>query len=139
MTTTGFIYFSKFIYNDDLDYNDNFYNNKDKDLDIRNYSVKYLINMHHSLEFDNTKMYLNMFGVDKYVNMPDYDSDYDSDDDHCINNQWYNESGLTKYYEEIVKNATNIIGEWFLKCKYNPQYKYCRNILENEYNDLYVE
>ena len=29
------------------------------------------------------------------------------------------------------------IEKWFLECKYNPKYKYCRNRLKNEYNEMY--
>lgn len=37
------------------------------------------------------------------------------------------------------KKACNTIGEWFLDCKYNPKYKYCRDRLEAEFNDLYED
>lgn len=29
------------------------------------------------------------------------------------------------------------IEKWFIECKYNPKYKYCRNRLKNEYNEMY--
>jgi len=32
------------------------------------------------------------------------------------------------------RDAVNKISNWFLECKYNPQYKYCRDRLDNEYN-----
>ncbi len=32
----------------------------------------------------------------------------------------------------------NKIGNWFLECKYNPQYKYCQNRLNSEYDELYI-
>lgn len=56
------------------------------------------------------------------------------------------ESGRNKFNERTVKflhnsgkRAANKIGEWFLECKYNPKYKYCRARLENEFNEFYVE
>ena len=30
-----------------------------------------------------------------------------------------------------------MIGEWFLECKYNPKYKYCKDRLIKEYEELY--
>lgn len=33
----------------------------------------------------------------------------------------------------------NKIGNWFLDCKYNPKYKYCRKILIDQYNQLKYE
>lgn len=33
--------------------------------------------------------------------------------------------------------CSNKIGLWFLNCKYNPEYKYCRDRLEAEYNNMY--
>ncbi len=35
------------------------------------------------------------------------------------------------------KKAVDIIGNAFLEAKYNPKYKYCRERLENEFDDLY--
>jgi len=35
------------------------------------------------------------------------------------------------------KNVCNKIGEWFLECKFNPKYKYCRTRLEKEFHDIY--
>lgn len=32
-------------------------------------------------------------------------------------------------------NAVKKISYWFLECKYNPKYKYCRDRLMNEYNE----
>ena len=34
--------------------------------------------------------------------------------------------------EHVIK-----IEKWFLECKYNPKYKYCRTRLEAEYNNIY--
>ena len=38
------------------------------------------------------------------------------------------------------KWAVRVIGKWFLECKYNPLYKYCREklILKN-YNELFIK
>jgi len=40
--------------------------------------------------------------------------------------------------ELIVQwNAVRIISNWFIECKYNPKYKYCRERLQDEFDDLY--
>lgn len=40
--------------------------------------------------------------------------------------------------ENLMKTEVcNKIGNWFLKIKYDPSYKYCRNRLNKEYNELY--
>lgn len=39
-------------------------------------------------------------------------------------------------YLDIV--AANAIGEWFLRCKYDPRYKYCRDRLKNEHETLFT-
>jgi hypothetical protein len=36
-----------------------------------------------------------------------------------------------------IKKKCNMIGEWFLECKYNPKYKYCKDRLIKEYEELY--
>ena len=40
------------------------------------------------------------------------------------------------YYKENQTFA-NKIGEWFLECKYNPKYKYCRDRVDKEYDKLF--
>lgn len=35
------------------------------------------------------------------------------------------------------KKAVDEISNWFISCKYNPRYKYCRKRIENEYHELY--
>ena len=51
------------------------------------------------------------------------------------------ESVREKYFkdeEERYKlNQSNKIKKWFLDCKYNPKYKYCRDRLEKEYDNMY--
>lgn len=39
----------------------------------------------------------------------------------------------------FYKKAVDIIEQAFLEAKYNPEYKYCRDRLENEYNGMYEE
>ena len=36
------------------------------------------------------------------------------------------------------KKKINIIENWFLNCKYNPYYEYCRNRVNKEYDELYT-
>ena len=44
----------------------------------------------------------------------------------------YNEDNYihSKYTVPIIEN-------WFLKCKYNPKYKYCRNFIKKGYDECY--
>jgi len=41
--------------------------------------------------------------------------------------------------EKYKIKQVNKIKKWFLKCKYNPKYKYCRDKLEAQYKEMYVE
>ena len=49
--------------------------------------------------------------------------------------------GYTKkyfeYHNNIKKEFVNKIGNWFLDCKYNPKFLYCRKRLMKEYEELY--
>ena len=42
-----------------------------------------------------------------------------------------------KYQNFIKRIFSNKIGIWFLDCKYNPKYLYCRTRLMKEYDELY--
>lgn len=44
---------------------------------------------------------------------------------------------LFKVQQMIYKKNSDKIGIWFLKCKYDPKYKYCRNRLKKEYDEIY--
>ncbi len=64
------------------------------------------------------------------------------------NNPVYNDIKKYKTYtvlelyqqqqRKIKIKQTNKIGNWFLECKYNPKYKYCRDRLEKEHYNLYA-
>lgn len=43
------------------------------------------------------------------------------------------------YQHKNYKNSIDKISEWFLECKYNPKYLYCRKRLIKQYNDLYYD
>ena len=48
-------------------------------------------------------------------------------------------SKLTRFKKllDIRKpKSVKIISYWFLECKYNPKYKYCKDRLMNEYNEI---
>ena len=45
---------------------------------------------------------------------------------------------VKKYLPNLIK-TTDTISDWFLECKYNPKYKYCRDRLEKEYEDIMEE
>ena len=42
-----------------------------------------------------------------------------------------------EYQNKINKKFSNKTGNWFLDCKYNPKYLYCRKRLMKEYEELY--
>ena len=77
---------------------------------LENYKITVLKKMSHSLWYDNNNN-------TKLTETVAYD--------------------IPKYVKEI--NAVEKIGVWFLDCKYNPKYKYCKNRLIKEYNELYVK
>ena len=41
------------------------------------------------------------------------------------------------YQRQMKRIFANKIGNWFLDCKYNPKYLYCRKRLMKEYDELY--
>ena len=43
-----------------------------------------------------------------------------------------------KFQRLMLKYYANKIGEWFMDCKMNPKYKYCRDRLQKEYEELYT-
>ena len=52
----------------------------------------------------------------------------------------YFNSETKKYFEYKIKLQrifANKIGNWYLDCKYNPKYLYCRKRLMKEYDELY--
>ena len=54
--------------------------------------------------------------------------------------KYYFSGNIIKYNEHnnnIIKIFVNKIENWFLDCKYNPKYLYCRQRLMKEYNELY--
>ena len=47
---------------------------------------------------------------------------------------------INKYFEHqynMKGKFVNKIGNWYLDCKYNPKYLYCRKRLIEEYEELY--
>ena len=45
--------------------------------------------------------------------------------------------GKLEIYYKINQTFANKIGAWFLECKYNPKYKYCRDRVDKEYDKLF--
>ena len=43
-----------------------------------------------------------------------------------------------KHHTNVKRLFANKIGNWYLDCKYNPKYKYCRIRLMKEYEELYT-
>lgn len=53
---------------------------------------------------------------------------------HSIIETYFNDD-LTEYYIGI--EIVNMIENWFLECKMNPEYKYCRDRLKKEFEEIY--
>lgn len=45
------------------------------------------------------------------------------------------DGNMNKYMKE--KKAIDTISDWFMNCKYNPRFKYCRKRLQTEFSELY--
>lgn len=54
-------------------------------------------------------------------------------------NEWHMIANYNKYLLLHKKMALKKIANWFLDCKYNPKYKYCRERLKKEHNELFGE
>jgi len=56
-----------------------------------------------------------------------------------MNDRYKGQIGQNDYINKYMKEklAVDIISDWFTNCKYDPRYKYCRERLKNEFNDLY--
>ena len=46
-------------------------------------------------------------------------------------------NGSEEIFNNEVKVFANKIASWFLECKYNPHYKYCRDRVNSEYDNLF--
>ena len=50
----------------------------------------------------------------------------------------YNIDKYTEFMHKAYKIYADKIGQWFLDCKYDPQYKYCREkLIMKDYNECY--
>lgn len=59
---------------------------------------------------------------------------------HHIVNTFF-KGHIEQYFEfddKCLRKFADKIGNWFLDCKYNPKYKYCRKRLEQEYKSCYM-
>lgn len=50
---------------------------------------------------------------------------------------YHYDANIKKIQQFIKKRAVKRISDWYLEIKYNPQYKFCRNRLKDEYEELY--
>jgi len=50
-----------------------------------------------------------------------------------------NEKKYIEYEKAMKRQFANKLGDWFLDCKYNPKYLYCRKRLMKEYGEFYGE
>ena len=74
-------------------------------------------------ELPNSKIYIRFYDNPIYTHI-----------------QKYFNGETKKYFEYKIKLQrifANKIGNWFLDCKYNPKYLYCRKRLMKEYDELY--
>ena len=71
--------------------------------------------------------------IKSYQNNPVYDLIHKKLDDSLEN--YYKFKKELK--EKTERKFANKIGEWFLECKYNPQYAYCRKFIKDGYNEIY--
>jgi len=42
-----------------------------------------------------------------------------------------------KFQHKVYRLFANKIGEWYLECKYNPEYKACKKRLKLEFDEMY--
>ena len=55
-----------------------------------------------------------------------------------VKNRWLSPIGnYINFRKKYQKRFVSKIENWYLECKYNPEYKYCRDRLEIEYNDMF--
>jgi hypothetical protein len=49
-----------------------------------------------------------------------------------------NKNSYFKWKYSYKKKYSDKLADWFLECKYNPKYKYCRDRVNDEYNELVI-
>jgi Leucine-rich repeat (LRR) protein len=108
-----------------------------KFLNCRNNKFSYLPELPNSLQYficSNN----NLSSLPKIPNSA-YIFNYDNNPIHFhIKKYFYNNT--KKYFDhqrQMRRIFVNKIGNWYLDCKYNPKYLYCRNRLMKEYKELY--
>ena len=106
----------------------------------------------YSLELNNLPKTLTYMHIrSTHVNYIPYDIIENLDKFHCEKSKFKRGSNklfggnMKKYckYRELCaksrKRNIRKIEVWFLDCKYNPKYKYCRDRLQKEYNDMFED
>jgi hypothetical protein len=74
-----------------------------------------------------------------YMNKTFYIKLSDNPIENTIKNEFYNNTNMYLLFKlDNDRNQIKKIENWFLECKYNPKYKYCRDWLLETYNNLYV-
>ena len=105
-------------------------------LDITNISLIYIVILAgqcytEDIDITNTKLRDNMIQCE-------YEDDL-SFNWKCRSVHTYDEDIGAKYLNKMKNDAGKIIANWFLECKYNPKYKYCRDRLKKECEEFYTE
>lgn len=73
-----------------------------------------------------------------YVDKTIYIKLVDNPVEYVIKNEFYNNTNMYLLFElDNDRHQIKNIEKWFLECKYNPKYKYCREWIQKTYNDLY--
>lgn len=80
------------------------------------------------------------------MKIKEYSSDYGEDDDGSTDDMY---DSMPQHYDTLIywckvyefyqKRNVKKIEKWYLNCKYDPKYKKCRERLEREYDDMYID
>ena len=87
-------------------------------------------------------LYCNNNNISSFPELPNSltDLDYKNNPIYSYTHKYF-DNNVYKYLEfnkKMNKIFINKIENWFLDCKYNPKYLYCRTRLMKEYEDLYA-
>ena len=113
------------IFNDDIAYT---YSSFEEILKLDNYNDIIYINCINN-KLSSLPELPNSLNHIEYSNNPIYKYIKNYFDGKTIN--------YFEYHNNIKIIFSNKIGNWYLDCKYNPKYLYCRKRLMKEYEELY--
>ena len=134
-----------------IKFNDNislYYSSFEEILKLENYNDIIYINCRNNLisslpVLPNSLMYLycNNNILSSLPELPNSKIDicYKYNPIHTYIKKYFNDKHQQyfDYQRQMKRIFANKIGNWYLDCKYNPKYLYCRKRLMEEYDDLY--